>query len=291
MTRQYIDNKHLNVFVSTRRTPGSTNICNLWTEEVTYETELTFPTLMNVAEIKESSTIRISPIRNAIKSLLEKNSELRGLEFWIKHNLKEGIDPKSISSTAVFGNLSRALAGTVDSPVNGGVGQYRAFFTASSTEPDYKENVAFLKSCFSDLIILLDKLLKLHQILLPSNLAPQHSAMVELFAKNFRDEITELRLDIGATLDLNTFVDKLVKVNIRTRRDRQNAADSELDYLLNVSGSRDTRSDDTSSFNGSLSNDSFFSGGSNFKRASSLGTSFLSSSFATNKRTVLNYRV
>ncbi|GMF03860.1 unnamed protein product [Ambrosiozyma monospora] len=102
MTRQYIDNKNLNVFVSNRRLPGSTNICNLWTEEVTYETELTFPTLMNTSEIKSSNTVKISPIKNAIKSLLEKNSELKSLAFLLNRNLKEGIDPKSIATTTMF---------------------------------------------------------------------------------------------------------------------------------------------------------------------------------------------
>ncbi|GME84587.1 unnamed protein product [Ambrosiozyma monospora] len=110
MTRQYIDNKNLNVFVSNRRIPGSTNICNLWTEEVTYETELTFPTLMNRSEVKNKSIVKVSPIKNAIKSLLEKNSELKGLEFLLNRNLKEGIAPKSIAGTTMFSDLSRVLA-------------------------------------------------------------------------------------------------------------------------------------------------------------------------------------
>ncbi|GME78007.1 unnamed protein product [Ambrosiozyma monospora] len=146
MTKQYIDNKNLCVFVSNRRIPGSTNICNLWTEEVTYETEMTFPTLMNKSEVKNSHTLKISPIKNAIKSLLEKNSELRGLEYLLHRNLKEGIDPKSIAGTTMFSSLSRVLAGTVDPPVNGGVGQYRAFFTDDSNEPDYQEDVTYLKN-------------------------------------------------------------------------------------------------------------------------------------------------
>ncbi|GME97865.1 unnamed protein product [Ambrosiozyma monospora] len=67
MTKQYIDNKNLNTFVSTRRIPGSTNVTNLWTEEMTYETLLTFPTLMNRSEITNSTILKLSPIKNAIK--------------------------------------------------------------------------------------------------------------------------------------------------------------------------------------------------------------------------------
>ncbi|GMG36339.1 unnamed protein product [Ambrosiozyma monospora] len=218
MTRKFIDNKNLSVFVSTRRIPGSTNICDLWTEEVTYETEVTFPTLMNFSTIKNSCTVKITPIKNAIKSLMEKNSDLKGLEYLLKRNLKEGIDPQTIAGSTVFSDLSRVLAGTVDSPVNGGVGQYRAFFTLDSSDPEYKKDVLFLKSCFTDLIVLLDKLLKLHGALIPPNLVPQHSAMVELFSKNFKIEVDELKLDVNAKLNLKELVHNLIKANIRTHR-------------------------------------------------------------------------
>ncbi|GMF03880.1 unnamed protein product [Ambrosiozyma monospora] len=75
MTKQYVDHKDMNTFISTRRIPGSTNISNLWTEEVTYETLLTFPTLMNISEVKSTIVVKLSPIKNAIKSILAKNTE------------------------------------------------------------------------------------------------------------------------------------------------------------------------------------------------------------------------
>ncbi|GME75642.1 unnamed protein product [Ambrosiozyma monospora] len=286
MTRQYIDNKNLNVFVSHRRLPGSTNITNLWTEEVTYETELTFPTLMNRSEIKMSNSIRISPIKNAIKSLLEKNSELKGLEFWINRNLQEGIDPKSLSGTTMFGNLSRVLAGTVDSPVNGGVGQYRTFFTAVSHEPDYKENVVILKNSFADLIELLDNLLKLHQALLPAVLAPQHRVMVDLFCKNFESEIEQLELDVNATLDLQDYVDNLITSNMRSHRETTRHVDPELASLMGESTtSGSTRGDDVFSVNGSAGGTSIHSGS---RPPSTLGS--YSRYGPGGKRTLLNYK-
>ncbi|GMG43867.1 unnamed protein product [Ambrosiozyma monospora] len=293
MTRQYIDNKNLNVFVSNRRVPGSTNICNLWTEEVTYETELTFPTLMNKSEVRNKSIVKISPIKNAIKSLLEKNSELKGLEFLLNRNLKEGIDPKSIAGTTMFSDLSRVLAGTVDSPVNGGVGQYRAFFSAVSDEPGYEDNVAFLKKEFMGLIKLLDKLLKLHQAIIPIHLAPQHRAMVELFIKNFSNEINELKLDVNATLNLKKLVDELLKANTRTHRERTRHAGhtySEFDSLLGSTDSATTGSDkdDMSSVTGS---DSVHSGGASTRPLSSMdSSSYMSRSIFSGKKTALNYK-
>ncbi|GMG49476.1 unnamed protein product [Ambrosiozyma monospora] len=219
--RQYVDNKNLNTFVSTRRLAGSTNVSNLWTEETTYETLLTFPTLMNRSEIKSVDVIKLSPIKNAVKSLIEKNEELSNLEFLIKQNLREGIDASTIAGSSVFNNLSRILAGTVDSPVNGGVGQYRAFFNVKSDEPDFDINVQYLKNSFNNLIILLNKLLKLHHALIPSNLKPQHQLMVELFSKNFRVEIQELKLDVKSTLNLDKLLKSLLSTNIFSRRYQQ----------------------------------------------------------------------
>ncbi|GME78430.1 unnamed protein product [Ambrosiozyma monospora] len=181
MSRQYIDNKHLNLFVSTRRIPGSTDFSNLWTEEVTYETFLTFPTLMNRSEIKTTAVVKVSPIMNAIKSLVSKNEELSSIDYSIKQDLREGIDAKSIAESPMFGNLSRVLAGTVDSPVNGGVGQYRYFFGTTSDEANYEENKTILRNCFNNLIISLNNLLKLHGALIPQVLQEQHKMLVELF--------------------------------------------------------------------------------------------------------------
>ncbi|GME91335.1 unnamed protein product [Ambrosiozyma monospora] len=219
--RQYVDNRNLNTFVSTRRLAGSTNVSNLWTEETTYETLLTFPTLMNRSEIKSVDVIKLSPIKNAVKSLIEKNEELSNLEFLIKQNLREGIDAGTIAGSSVFNNLSRILAGTVDSPVNGGVGQYRAFFNVKSDEPDFDMNVQYLKNSFNNLIILLNKLLKLHHALIPSNLKPQHQLMVELFSKNFRTEIQDLKLDVKSTLNMDKLLKSLLSTNIFSRRYQQ----------------------------------------------------------------------
>ncbi|GME85733.1 unnamed protein product [Ambrosiozyma monospora] len=223
--RQYMDTKHLNTFVAIRRIPGSTNVTNLWTEEITYETQLTFPTLMNRSEIKYTNVVKLSPIKNAVKALIQKNEELSALEFIIKQNLREGIDAKTIAQSSVFNNLSRNLAGTVDSPVNGGVGQYRTFFgmkNSSPKETDFEINVKYLKNSFDSLIQLLNKLLKLHQALIPPNLKPQHNAMVDLFIKNFRTEINELGLDVKSTLDLDKLLKSLISRNIYSRRLQHN---------------------------------------------------------------------
>ncbi|GME70407.1 unnamed protein product [Ambrosiozyma monospora] len=300
--RQYMDNKNLNCFVSHKRIAGSTNVTNLWTEEYTYTSTLTFPTLMNRSEIKYTSVVKLSPIKNAVKALIAKNEELSSLEFMIKQNLRDGIDPQSISSSAVFHNLSRVLAGTVDSPVNGGVGQYRAFFGAQSNEPDFYENVKYLKTSFNNLIILLNKLLKLHKVLVPQHLMPQHQAMADLFTKNFRREIEELKLDVNSSMSIHKLLKSLISTNIFSRRyyqQRLTHASSDL-YTSSYTGS--TNDEDLSSiFTGSTSSESeTTNSNSGSKFSGSHGSSSVNNNMGPaayrtasnigNKRTILNMK-
>ncbi|GME77104.1 unnamed protein product [Ambrosiozyma monospora] len=76
----------------------------------------------------------------------------------------------------------------------------------------------YLKNCFDNLIKLLNNLLKLHEALVPANLKPQHEVMVELFQKNFKAEIEELKLDTKSVLKLDEMVQALISANIRNHR-------------------------------------------------------------------------
>ncbi|GME76780.1 unnamed protein product [Ambrosiozyma monospora] len=274
---------------------------------------------MNRSEVKQTSVVKLSPIKNAVKSLLEKNGELSTLEFWIKRSLKEGIDPKTIANATHFNNLSRILAGTVDSPVNGGVGQYRVFLNGViSDDPEYDNDVMYLKNCFDNLIRLLNNLLKLHEALVPANLKPQHEVMVELFQKNFKAEIEDLKLDTKSVLKLDEMVQALISANIRNHRNQHrmlgsNYASSSTDMqsssaLSNPNSSTANflanRDDDTSSLMGSNTSgsihNSIHSASSGSKMSSALssfsgrpgstaGWSATGSQYG-GKRTVLNYK-
>ena len=62
---------------------------DLWTEETTYETWLSFPTLMNRSFIKDSKTVKLSPLDNAVRTIAAKNDDLIQLEAFINAALKE----------------------------------------------------------------------------------------------------------------------------------------------------------------------------------------------------------
>ena len=80
--------------------------------------------------------------------------------------------------------------------MNGGVGQYRAFFTDAKyqiKEEDIRK-VSLLRDAFNDLAMILYRCLTLHGRLIGPTMKVSHNALVELFNKNFKEEIIALRL-------------------------------------------------------------------------------------------------
>lgn len=189
--RQYARNKDLRFFATMKKIPGSTSVFDLWTEETTYETHLSFPTLMNRSDIKISSVVKLSPLDNAFRTIMNKNNDLIQLESMINLAFKEKAD-----FTSLFNDLSRQLAGTVDSPVNGGVGQYRTFLTDAKYEgkEDYVSMIRLLRNAFNDLTIILNRCLHLHGKLVSPSMKISHDALVELYKKNFKEDIAKLKL-------------------------------------------------------------------------------------------------
>ncbi|KAG7922387.1 hypothetical protein KL905_001608 [Ogataea polymorpha] len=198
-TKQYVDNKDLRQFQATRRLTGSTGIQDLWTEEVTYETYAPFPTLMNRSEIKTTTVTKLSPVENALRSLSARNESLEDLEQTLLQAMKKTEDYSQLSKSAIFGELSRVLAGTVDSPVNGGAGQYRVFF--AKTDKDGTEQAVEAK--FEQLVQNLYRLLRVHALLVPDSLLESHKGLVELFGANFAPEIESLHLSVGELMDVD----------------------------------------------------------------------------------------
>lgn len=194
--RQYARNKNLRYFTLIKRLPNSKSVFDLWTEETTYETVFNFPILMNRSEIKRKNTVKLSPLDNAIRSVINKNNDLIELESMIHVALKEKAD-----TTSLFNDLSRQLAGTVNSPVNGGVGKYREFFTLEAyAGAEHTDDIRLLKDAFKDLAIILNNCLALHSRLVSQAMRPSHEALVELYQLNFKDEIAELKIDLSVTI-------------------------------------------------------------------------------------------
>lgn len=217
--RQYARNKDLRFFSSLKKLPGATSVHDLWTEETTYETYLSFPTLMNRSEVKESRVVTLSPLENAIRTVVNRNNELIQTESSINHALKEKSD-----HSAFFIDLSRQLAGTVDSPVNGGVGQYRNFFYDDEYRNDkHLFTVKLLKEAFNELATILNRCLHLHGKIVPANMKSSQDALVDLYKNNFREEIENLNLTTNYESDYSHSISYHTSVS-SPRTDRPNTS-------------------------------------------------------------------
>jgi hypothetical protein len=192
--RLYMQNKDLKYFTTSRRLQKSTSVLDLWVEEITYETYNVFPTLMNRSEVYEVHINKLSPIQNALRTLTAKTQDLVNAESAASKALKSG-DIKS----SVFNQLSRNLSGTVDSPVNGGIAQYREFFNQKvDPEDEVAQNEqALLKSAFDNLSICVYRCLLVHGKMVPDSLRESHIVLIQMFEKNFSDEISRTRLSIS----------------------------------------------------------------------------------------------
>ncbi|EGW33194.1 dedicator of cytokinesis protein 4 CRK binding protein [Spathaspora passalidarum NRRL Y-27907] len=184
--RQYARNRDLRFFTTMKRLPGYSSVFDLWTEETTYETQLSFPTLMNRSFIKESKTVKLSPLDNAIRTLINKNNDLIQLESKINQALKEKHEVGALTM-----EMTRQLSGTVDSPVNGGVGQYRDFLSKLDQDED---KLRLLKRALDDLVMILNRCLQLHGKIVTPNLKATHDNMLDQYKKNFKDEIEALTI-------------------------------------------------------------------------------------------------
>ncbi|EGV65727.1 Deoxycytidine kinase 1 [Yamadazyma tenuis] len=283
--RQYARNKDLRFFTTMKRIPGSTSVFDLWTEETTFETYLSFPTLMNRSEIKTSRVVKLSPLDNAIKAIVRKNNDLVQLESLINIAFKEKADYMSL-----FNDLSRQLAGTVDSPVNGGVGQYRTFFNDAKYygKDEYADNIRLLKNAFDDLTLILSRCLHLHGKLVSPSMKTNHDALVSLYIKNFKEEIQAL--DISTDYDNTNYNHNVAhyqpSVTGAINDKRSISASSGISNGASANGSRLTKSTSRTS---SASSNSGLSGLSSDKNSTS--NSFASSAYLNApKRTALNWR-
>lgn len=285
--RQYARNKDLRFFTTMKRIPGSSSVFDLWTEETTFETYLSFPTLMNRSEIKNTTVVKLSPLDNAIRTVIHKNEDLIQLESLINMAFREKAD-----YTTFFNDLSRQLAGTVDSPVNGGVGQYRTFFHDAKylDKEEYTDSIRILKNAFNDLTLILSRCLHLHGKLVAPNIKASHNALVSLYKKNFKDEIEALHISTD-------YENVAYNHNINHTQPQYNASVSDK---RSISASSGVSNGNSSSINGSrltksTSRTSSASSGSGLSGLSSernsVGNSFASgNNNYSGKRTALNWR-
>lgn len=165
---------------------NSTNeFLSLWTEKTTYVTDDTFPHLLRRSEVVECFTTEISPLENAIRTMVLKNRDLVNLER--KYD--------KLSENVSCNPFTMCINGAVDAPVNGGVNMYRVAFIQNSelndTEPCKK-----LAEAIDEQVCILNRCIAIHNRIVPQEMRPLHENIVNSYCKNFAEEIQRLNMKV-----------------------------------------------------------------------------------------------
>jgi len=117
-------------------------------------------------------------------SMRNKNKELRTFEMKYSENRTQNCNP-----------FTMALNGVVDAPVNGGVAMYRTSFfseTYVKENPHHQKMVLELQQEIDEQVLIVERCIALHGDIVPENMLPLHSKIIENFDKNFKEEIARL---------------------------------------------------------------------------------------------------
>lgn len=136
------------------------------------------PHLLNRAEVpKGAIEEELSPIKVAIRTMEEKNKDLKAMIAAQKDDPSQSINP-----------LTMALNGTIDAAVQGGTEMYRkAFFTpsflAANPGAETEAMIAKLKTLMAAQVKILEVGMLVHGAQIPPNVRPLHEHLEETLAK------------------------------------------------------------------------------------------------------------
>ena len=143
-----------------------------------------FPFVLRRSEITSADVLELSPIENAVISMRNKNKELQTFLVKYGENRTQNCNP-----------FTMALNGVVDAPVNGGVAMYRTSFFSDAyvaENPQHRGLVKELQAEIDTQVQVVERCIALHGEIVPENMLPLHSKIIENFDKNFKDEIARL---------------------------------------------------------------------------------------------------
>lgn len=183
--REYHTRLDLRYFSYSKPIGTSSSALDLWVEKTVYETYQAFPTIVKRSEVKQVSTIKLSPLQNALETLDGKINDLVALEAQFGAGR---------ANQGTVSKLNLVLSGAIDSPINGGVQIYRAFLEDDNlkTDPQQAPLVQVLDAAFLDYAFALERCLNIHGKVVPSSLKPLHNSLTQLFERNYAPELAIL---------------------------------------------------------------------------------------------------
>jgi len=159
-----------------KKTKTNNEFRDLWIHNVYYETEAAFPTIQRRSAIVKVTDGEVSPIENALNTIVDKNKEL--VIIIGKHEAM-----KNIANISPF---TMVLKGVIDAGVNGGVDMYKKAFFAPDflqSNPDKREYIGKLKESLNEQMEVLEKGLTFHAKVCPEDMGPMQEQLEVMFAK------------------------------------------------------------------------------------------------------------
>uniref|UniRef100_A0A060T669 ARAD1B13552p n=1 Tax=Blastobotrys adeninivorans TaxID=409370 RepID=A0A060T669_BLAAD len=196
--KEYLARRNMKYFSFSRPLPGNTSQLDLWVEKTIYETYESFPTIVKRSEVRRTTVEKLSPLQNAVKVIEQKTTDLLELETLFKVGKAD---------QAVVSRLDLVLSGAVDSPVNGGVQIYRQFLEDEGlkADPIQSSHITALELAFLEYAATIQRCLSIHGRAVPPSLRPLHQSLMQLFERNFAQELAIL-----SNLDSNENVKELI---------------------------------------------------------------------------------
>ncbi|EGC38812.1 hypothetical protein DICPUDRAFT_27977 [Dictyostelium purpureum] len=179
--QKYRLNNNINTFVYSKpfkktKTPkGGNEFKDLWIQNNYFTSQDSFPTTHRRSEITNHFEIELSPIDNALNSIIGKNSEIAEMT----NKYESGIDPNISPFTMV-------LKGVIDAAVNGGVGLYKEVFFSQQyldENPDKKQTIEKLRAALNHQVQVLERGLLVHSKVCSNEMAGLQSNLELLFNK------------------------------------------------------------------------------------------------------------
>ncbi|XP_065184733.1 dedicator of cytokinesis protein 2-like isoform X1 [Sycon ciliatum] len=156
-----------------RRGPKSAGeFATMWVERTVYMTASRLPGMLRWCEVVDEKRLEISPIENALETMVSKNKELRALSLRAQKN------------PAQLNPLSMALNGVLDAAVQGGLANYENLFFTEEYAREHPEHILIIdeiKDLIKEQVIILGEGLDVHQKLAPEALSQFHKRMEECY--------------------------------------------------------------------------------------------------------------
>lgn len=187
-----------------KKTNSENEFMDLWTEKTILITENKFPSLLRRSEVIYLKIIELSPIENAVLTLIAKNRELNmakeryeKAEKAINHGQDIPLDMRLSTGGVNINPLTMLLNGAVDARVNGGVPMYRNAFLCPEFQeqnPEYDYLVTKMKKLIEQQAVIIHNTLELHDRLVTHEMRPLHENLIKSFYVTFENEIEVLKL-------------------------------------------------------------------------------------------------